>query len=173
MQITILEGIAPQTFNIQHSHAPLVWALQVVDVPSTVEGEPRLAYDPEWLAIMRANHSLLSTNRGNVRLPGMGAPKAMKLKPHQAWVCLPRDTRHSDFASAPQTKAAVENHLRLNRVCFNAPLSLSCSAQNSSERLEFYTASCNGEATCRIAANVELPGTWVVTANSLQSLVGR
>ena len=35
---------------------------------------PRLQYDPEWLAILRRTHSLLSTSRGNVKMPAMVEP---------------------------------------------------------------------------------------------------
>ena len=35
---------------------------------------PRLQYDPEWLAILRRTHTLLSTSRGNVKMPAMVEP---------------------------------------------------------------------------------------------------
>lgn len=48
--------------------------LQVLDIPVREEEQPRnrpfcIEYDEEWLAIVRANHGLLSTRRDVVRLP--------------------------------------------------------------------------------------------------------
>ena len=44
--------------------------LEVIDFPSEdVTDGPRLSLDPEWLAITRAFHSYLSTNRTQPRLP--------------------------------------------------------------------------------------------------------
>ena len=36
------------------------------------EGPPQLEYDPEWLAILRTYHHLMSHSRDRVALPGNG-----------------------------------------------------------------------------------------------------
>ena len=40
--------------------------------PAEPEGPPQLEYDPEWLAILRTYHHLMSHSRDRVALPGNG-----------------------------------------------------------------------------------------------------
>ena len=48
-------------------------ALQVIEFPDA-EGPLEFSYDPEWLAVLRATHGLLSLQRNGGRLPPEAAP---------------------------------------------------------------------------------------------------
>ncbi|KAI5119537.1 hypothetical protein M0805_002559 [Coniferiporia weirii] len=60
--------------------------LEVIDIPSSDSPEmPRLTFDPEWLAITRAFHTHLSTERAQLRLPE-AAQAAQSVKRELEWV---------------------------------------------------------------------------------------
>ena len=69
---------------------PDLACMQVVELPHA-QGPKRFAYDEEWLAILRSTHSLLSTQRRPVPLPGVhtGSSRSLAHPHHGTTLCQP------------------------------------------------------------------------------------
>ena len=78
--------------RLPHTHSPHpCLQVQIIDFPDA-EGPLEFEYDPEWLAVLRATHGLMSLQRRAAPLPRAAPPPSQEQVEEVSWAGMCRES---------------------------------------------------------------------------------